>query len=138
MILALLVVNLNATAANDSCNPESIEEKLKLIDNPKFECLTNKEQALVKECSALHKIKISSNWRIIDPPKINCDKKIESECALSRMDRIQYEQKYGSSTKVVVELTRTELNRFNEKITKTFACGWLGDEYKIYGLKAVR
>lgn len=128
----MLAFFCHSVSATSVCKPENLQEQLNLAFKPKFECLSPKEQTLINECGVLQKIKISDNWQIIEPPKSRCDNINSTACSFSALEKSKFDSDYGSQTNFAVKLYKYEVNRFGEKISKTYTCGWSGDNYKIF------
>lgn len=132
----ILVIFFHAAPSASICSPKNIDDKLELILKPKFECLPQKTQTLINECASFHKIKISNNCKIIEPPKSKCENTSSTDCSLSILEKSKYDINYGAKTNFVVEIYKLETNRFGEKITAALTCGWSGTDYKIFKINS--
>lgn len=128
-IIYFIFVFSIAANAEDSCKFEQVKElTLEEIFSQaqRFDCESEKNQKLIKECSIKYHISIEKNWKITYKPKFTKKQDIGSQVA-----RTQFEDLYGKDADVVVMLSKNETNRFGEKYAVEKYCGWVGEKYKM-------
>jgi hypothetical protein len=140
LILVLACLGCKPIETTTVVNPKSIEPKsdasvddelqknLRAIldkttrDRASDEYGKNKVETFIAECLKLHPNTQYHN--IHTRPKMNCD----DDCKRVRkwLDEAPFDNKFGATTEVAVEVAKTLQNRFNEDYKEIFQCSFSG------------
>jgi hypothetical protein len=88
-----------------------------------YQCLSRKERTLVEECARKHSIKIKDNFYIMYKPT--------GDNPVLQLSKLNFEQNYGHSARVIATLKRNSTNRFGELVFDNVTCIWSGNNYDM-------